>query len=57
MYELYTGGDFNIPSWQSPRFAALSSKGLVIPRVLAKLEFGSDLAKGKRYDRILHYPI
>ena len=50
-------GDFNIPSRQSPLFAALSSKGLVIPAALAKLEFGSDLAKGKRYDQILHYPI
>jgi hypothetical protein len=48
-------GDFNIPSHKSPLFEAITSKGLSIPKALQKLEFGTDLAKGKRYDQILHY--
>ncbi len=49
-------GDFNIPSRKGALFEAMTSKGLSIPKALQKLEFGSDLAKGKRYDQILHYP-
>jgi endonuclease/exonuclease/phosphatase family metal-dependent hydrolase len=48
-------GDFNIPSRKVALFEAITSKGLSIPKALQKLEFGSDLAKGKRYDQILHY--
>lgn len=48
-------GDFNIPSRQSPLFAALTSTGLQIPRALLKDEFGSNLARNKRYDQILHF--
>lgn len=50
-------GDFNIPSNKGALFEAITSKGLAIPKALQKLQFGTDLAKGKRYDQILHYPI
>jgi endonuclease/exonuclease/phosphatase family metal-dependent hydrolase len=48
-------GDFNIPSRDSPMFKALTSKGLAIPRALIKDEFGSNLARDKRYDQIMHF--
>ena len=48
-------GDFNIPSRQSTMFQALTSKGLVLPKALIKDEFGSNLARDKRYDQILHF--
>lgn len=47
-------GDFNIPGRDSPMFAALTSTGLTIPRALLKDEFGSNLARDKRYDQIMH---
>lgn len=48
-------GDFNI---ESPgMLAALTSTGLVAPTALKTGEFGTNLAKNKRYDQILHYPI
>lgn len=49
-------GDFNIPSRQSAMFQALTSTGLVIPPALIKDEFGSNLARDKRYDQIMHFP-
>lgn len=48
-------GDFNIPSLESPLYEAVNSQGLEMIPALAKQEFGSDLAKKKRYDQILHY--
>ena len=48
-------GDFNIPSRTSPMFKALTSTGLTIPTALLKDDFGSNLARDKRYDQILHY--
>ncbi|BDG72898.1 endonuclease/exonuclease/phosphatase family protein [Roseomonas fluvialis] len=48
-------GDFNIPSLKSPMFAALTSTGLQLPAALAKGSFGSNLARNKRYDQILHF--
>ncbi len=48
-------GDFNIPSRTDPMFQALISKGLQIPKALAADDFGSNLARDKRYDQILHY--
>jgi Endonuclease/Exonuclease/phosphatase family len=47
-------GDFNIPGRNNPMFAAMTSTGLQIPKALAKDEFGSNLARDKRYDQILH---
>lgn len=47
-------GDFNIPGRNDPMFAAMTSTGLQIPKALAKDEFGSNLARDKRYDQILH---
>jgi Endonuclease/Exonuclease/phosphatase family len=47
-------GDFNIPGRNDPMFAAITSTGLQIPKALAKDEFGSNLARDKRYDQILH---
>ena len=48
-------GDFNIPSRTSPMFAALSSTGLVLPKALMKDDFGTNLARNKRYDQIMHF--
>lgn len=50
-------GDFNIPSTDGPLFEAITSRGLVIPVAIRKLKFGSNLAKDKRYDQILHLPL
>jgi hypothetical protein len=50
-------GDFNIPSIDSDLFKAVTSKGLMIPEALSKLNFGTNLEKDKRYDQILHLPI
>lgn len=47
-------GDFNIPSREDPLFAAIIKHGLQIPSKLLGAP-GTDLAKGKRYDQILHY--
>lgn len=48
-------GDFNIPSRQHPAFAALTSTGLQLPSALIKDEFGTNLARDKRYDQIMHF--
>lgn len=48
-------GDFNIPSREDPTFKAITKHGLKIPDKLLGAP-GTDLAKGKRYDQILHYP-
>ena len=48
-------GDFNIPSRGDPLFKALTSTGLQIPKALMKDEFGTDLAREKRYDQIMHF--
>ena len=53
--DLIVMGDFNIPSKTSPLFKAMTKHGLKIPTALADLEHGSNLAKDKRYDQILHY--
>ncbi|HSB06145.1 MAG TPA: hypothetical protein VLK23_13220 [Thermodesulfobacteriota bacterium] len=55
--DLIVMGDFNIPSLQSDLFNAITSRGFQIPTALAQSNFGTDLAKNKRYDQILHYPI
>lgn len=49
-------GDFNIPSLADPTFKAITKHGLQMPAALAGLKHGSNLAKDKRYDQILHYP-
>lgn len=49
-------GDFNIPAIDDPMFKAITRHGLQIPSALAGLKHGSNLAKDKRYDQILHYP-
>lgn len=49
-------GDFNIPSRQSDLFKAVVAHGLQIPKALAADEFGTNLARDKRYDQILHMP-
>lgn len=48
-------GDFNIPSTDSELFDAIASKGLRIPHALLGVH-GTNLARNKRYDQILHYP-
>lgn len=48
-------GDFNIPSLESDLFEAATRKGLRIPSALMGVH-GTDLAKNKRYDQILHDP-
>lgn len=53
--DIIVAGDFNIPSDDSPLMAALCSKGLQLaPGLQGK--HGSNLAKDKRYDQILHDP-
>jgi len=47
-------GDFNIPSRRHPTFAAITSQGLELPRALIEDDFGTNLARNKRYDQILH---
>jgi len=49
-------GDFNIPSRQSDLFKAVVAHGLEIPKALAEDAFGTNLARDKRYDQILHMP-
>jgi len=49
-------GDFNIPEVDDDLFKAITSKGLKVPQALRGIEHGSNLAKNKRYDQILHYP-
>jgi endonuclease/exonuclease/phosphatase family metal-dependent hydrolase len=55
--DLIVMGDLNIPGHDSELFKAITSNGLQIPRALQKLSFGTNLAKNKRYDQILHFPI
>ncbi|MCP3872156.1 MAG: endonuclease/exonuclease/phosphatase family protein [Desulfobacteraceae bacterium] len=49
-------GDFNIDSFQSKLYKAISKYGLRAPDALIQTAFGSNLAKNKRYDQILHHP-
>jgi hypothetical protein len=48
-------GDFNIPTLQGPMYKALRQRDLQMPKALAGIT-GSNLAKSKRYDQILHLP-
>ena len=48
-------GDFNIPSTGSALFEMIVEKGLRIPHALLGVH-GTNLAKNKRYDQLLHYP-
>jgi hypothetical protein len=48
-------GDFNIPGRADPMFAAITSTGLQLPGALLNDEFGTNLARDKRYDQILHF--
>ena len=54
--DLIVMGDFNIASRDDACFQALTRHGLQVPEALLSLDHGSDLAKKKRYDQILHYP-
>lgn len=54
--DIFVMGDFNIPSRNSALFEAVTSTGLQVPRAMMKDEFGSNLARDKRYDQILHLP-
>jgi len=49
-------GDFNIDSFTSDLYEAISKYGLSAPESIIKSKFGSNLAKNKRYDQILHHP-
>ncbi|OHB68118.1 MAG: endonuclease [Planctomycetes bacterium RBG_13_62_9] len=53
--DLIVMGDFNIPSKNSPLFAAITEHGLQIPKSLLGLSHGSNLEKDKRYDQIFHH--
>ena len=50
-------GDFNIDSFNSELYRAISKYGLRAPDAIIQSEFGSNLAKKKRYDQILHHPV
>jgi len=54
--DLIVMGDFNIPSLDSPLYKAVTKRGLVMPASLAGIT-GSNLARNKRYDQILHNPV
>ncbi len=47
-------GDFNITSYRSKLYKAVSKHSLSAPASLLAQEFGSNLARNKRYDQILH---
>jgi endonuclease/exonuclease/phosphatase family metal-dependent hydrolase len=49
-------GDFNIPNFRSSLYKAVAKHGLSAPKSLLSLKHGSNLAKDKRYDQILHHP-
>ncbi|MEZ4232417.1 MAG: endonuclease/exonuclease/phosphatase family protein [Polyangiaceae bacterium] len=53
--DLIVLGDFNIPAEHSPLFDAITSRGLRMPEALLG-QPGSNLARNKRYDQILHDP-
>lgn len=53
--DFFVTGDFNIET--AAMYSALTSKGFVAPAALRKAEYGTNLAKDKRYDQILHFPI
>ena len=48
-------GDFNIPKIDDKLYQAITSRGLEIPDALRGTDHGSNLARNKRYDQILHY--
>jgi len=50
--DIIVTGDFNIET--RTMYDALLAKGLQLPTALRKGEFGTNLAKNKRYDQILH---
>lgn len=49
-------GDFNIPKVDGDLFNAITSRGLAIPSGLRGTDPGSNLAKTRHYDQILHQP-
>lgn len=49
-------GDFNIPKVDDKLYKAITSKGLQAPDAIRGLDHGTNLAKNKRYDQILHNP-
>jgi len=49
-------GDFNIDSYNSNLYKAISQYGLQAPKAIVQSGFGSNLAADKRYDQILHHP-
>jgi hypothetical protein len=49
-------GDFNIDNRADALFKALTSRGLKLPKALLTDAFGSNLARDKRYDQIVHSP-
>ena len=49
-------GDFNIDSFESKLYKAISKYGLRAPNTIIQSSFGSNLAANKRYDQILHHP-
>jgi len=54
--DLIVMGDFNIPSLTSPLYKAVVKHGLSMPPGIAGIT-GSNLARKKRYDQILHNPV
>jgi len=54
--DLIVVGDFNINQLDDDLYKKITKHGLCAPEALRHLSYGSDLAKKKRYDQILHYP-
>jgi len=53
--DLMVLGDFNLET--AAQVKALTSRGLALPTALKAQEFGTNLARNKRYDQILHYAV
>jgi hypothetical protein len=49
-------GDFNTGRRTDRLYQAITSRGLKLPAVLAKNEFGTGLVKGEKFDQILCRP-
>ena len=49
-------GDFNIPSYDSDQYKAVTRYGLRAPESILRSDLGSNLERNKRYDQILYHP-
>lgn len=55
--DLIVMGDFNIDKNSGALWDAITKHGLRIPKPLQQGDFGTNLARNKRYDQIFHHPV